>query len=107
MTGDTVAMDRIQQVIRFYRGQMVMLDFDLAALYDVATRDLNKAVSRNRERFPPDFLLLVPAQEVARLMFQSGTSKPGRGGRRKPFWPSPRKASRCCPACRAASGPSG
>jgi hypothetical protein len=62
----------------------VILDFDLAALYGIATRNLNKAVARNRERFPEDFMLSIPTQEVARLMFQFGTSKPSRGGRRKP-----------------------
>lgn len=63
-----------------------MLDFDLAALYGVTTFNLNKAVTRNRERFPSDFVLFIPAQEVARLIFQSGISKTGRGGRRKPVF---------------------
>jgi len=84
MTEEIVTTDRIQQVIRIYHGQKVMLDFDLAALYGVTTFNLNKAVSRNRDRFPPDFMLSIPAQDVSRLIFQNGISKPGRGGRRKP-----------------------
>lgn len=84
MATRVVTADRIQQAIRIHQGQKVMLDFDLAALYGVTTFNLNKAVARNRERFPPDFVLAVPAQEVVRLIFQNGISKPGRGGRRKP-----------------------
>ena len=61
-----------------------MLDFDLAALYGVTTRALNRQVQRNRERFPANFMYLIEAQDVTRLMYQIGTSKPGRGGRRKP-----------------------
>ena len=76
--------EQVEDAIRLYQGQKVMLDFDLAALYGVTTSNLNKAVARNRDRFPPDFVLLIPAQEVGRLIFQIGISKKGRGGRRKP-----------------------
>ncbi len=79
----TVA-DKIQHAIRLYQGQKVMLDFDLAALYGVTTFNLNKAVARNRDRFPDDFVFPIPAQEVNLMIFQNGISKPGRGGRRKP-----------------------
>ncbi len=58
-----------------------MLDADLAALYGVSTSNLNKAVSRNRERFPDGFMFQLTPEETERLRFQSGTSK-GRGGRR-------------------------
>ena len=61
-----------------------MLDFDLATLYGVTTRQLNRAVRRNADRFPADFMYLLDVQAVAGLMYQIGTSKPGRGGRRKP-----------------------
>ena len=81
---EETATDRIQQAIRLYQGHKVMLDFDLASLYGVTTFNLNKAVARNRDRFPPDFMLSIPAQEVSRLIFQNGISKPSRGGRRKP-----------------------
>lgn len=74
----------IERTIRLYQGQKVMLDFDLAVLYGVTTRALNRQVQRNRERFPPDFMYTIEAQDVARLMYQIGTSKPSRGGRRKP-----------------------
>lgn len=60
-----------------------MLDSDLAELYGVETRYLNKAVSRNGSRFPSDFMFKLTNEEFKDLMFQFGTSKRGRGGRRK------------------------
>jgi len=60
-----------------------MLDADLAKLYGVTTFNLNKAVKRNADRFPDDFMFRLSAQEAAALTFQIGISKPrGRGGRR-------------------------
>jgi hypothetical protein len=59
-----------------------MLDSDLADLYGVATKALNQAVGRNRERFPSDFLLRLTADEADSLRSQTVTSKAGRGGRR-------------------------
>ena len=70
-------------VIRTIRGQRVILDFDLAAIYGVETRNLNKAIQRNRTRFPDDFLFQLAREEVGNLMFQIGTSSGGWGGRRK------------------------
>jgi hypothetical protein len=58
-----------------------MLDKDLAALYRVGTRDLNKAVKRNLKRFPEDFMFQLKQTETGNLMFQNGTSS--WGGRRK------------------------
>jgi hypothetical protein len=81
---DLVPVANIEKAIRMLRGQKVMLDFDLAALYGVTTFNLNKAVRRNRDRFPGDFVFLLSPQEVRRLIFQIGISKRGRGGRRKP-----------------------
>ena len=52
-----------------------MLDFDLAALYRVTTGNLNKAVNRNRNRFPSDFMFQLTAEEAERLIFQFGISK--------------------------------
>src|SRR4029077_1306460 len=72
----------ISQKIFFIRGTRVMLDADLARLYGVATKNLNKAVKRNASRFPSDFMFQLSPKEVHSLGFQSGTSKPGRGGRR-------------------------
>lgn len=63
------------------RGQKVLLDKDLALLYQVSTRDLNKAVKRNIERFPEDFMFQLTNKEVTDLMFQFGTSS--WGGTRK------------------------
>lgn len=70
--------------IVFVRGQRVLLDRDLAALYGVTTARLNQQVRRNRARFPADFLLELTAEENRALMLQFATSNEGRGGRRKP-----------------------
>ncbi len=60
-----------------------MIDSDLARLFGVRTKDLNKAVARNAERFPDDFMFRLNTSETQFLRFQSGTSKnSGRGGRR-------------------------
>jgi hypothetical protein len=63
------------------RGQRVLLDSDLAALYEVETRVFNQAVSRNLRRFPPDFMFQVTDEEFKNLISQSVTSS--WGGRRK------------------------
>ncbi|HMB16420.1 MAG TPA: ORF6N domain-containing protein [Pelovirga sp.] len=65
------------------RGQNVILDSDLAQMYDVETKVLNQAVKRNRERFPDDFLFQVTEEEIGSLRSQSVTLKPGRGQHRK------------------------
>ena len=80
------ALDRIAECIHTVRGQRVMLDADLAAVYGVLTRNLNKAVKRNADRFPEDFVFQLTRQEVANLKFQIGTSSLEHGGRRKPSW---------------------
>lgn len=59
-----------------------MLDEDLAELYGVETKALNRAVRRNLDRFPEDFMLRLSTEEAAALRCQIGTSKKGRGGRR-------------------------
>ena len=61
---------RIAEAIHFVRGQKVMLDFDLAALYGVATKVLNQAVRRNRGRFPDDFIFQLTSQELSSLRSQ-------------------------------------
>ena len=65
----TVAMELqvIQQKIHDIRGQKVMLDFDLAALYGVETRTFNQAIKRNSNRFPEDFVFQLTRQEYAAL----------------------------------------
>lgn len=72
----------IEKKIMLVRGQKVLLDSDLAALYGVETKALNRAVKRNRERFPDDFMFQLEPQEVVNLRFQFGTSNIERGGRR-------------------------
>ncbi|MEY2500864.1 MAG: hypothetical protein QOI07_1198 [Verrucomicrobiota bacterium] len=78
---ELVAVGRIAQSIHLLRGQKVMLDSDLAALYGVTTGNLNKAVTRNRDRFPSDFCFRLRREEAKRLIFQIGRSN-SRGGRR-------------------------
>ena len=78
-----VPRKRIEQTILVIRGHRVMLDADLAKLYGVTTFNLNKAVKRNSDRFPEDFMFRLSVRETAVLTFQIGISKPrGRGGRR-------------------------
>ncbi len=73
----------IEQVILLIRGQKVILAADLAKLYGVTTFNLNKAVKRNPDRFPSDFMFRLNFQEVRTVIFQYGISKTrGRGGRR-------------------------
>jgi len=72
--------ERVEQIILLIRGQRVMLDRDLAALYGVETKNLNKAVRRNLDRFPADFMFQLTPDEVqayAALRFQFGTLKRG------------------------------
>lgn len=74
--------ERIERSILVIRGQRVMLDADLAALYGVATGQLVRAVKRNLNRFPSDFMFQLSAEEFDALRCQSGISKtPGSGGR--------------------------
>jgi hypothetical protein len=73
---------RIETRIHVIRGERVMLDADLAALYGAETKALNLAVRRNRRRFPADFMFQLTPKETAALRSQTETSKVGRGGRR-------------------------
>jgi hypothetical protein len=72
----------IQEMIYIIRGQKVMLDSDLAKLYGVNTKTLNRQVKRNQSRFPKDFMFQLTEVEFESLRYQIGTSKEGRGGRR-------------------------
>ncbi len=76
-----IPAERIQRAILLVRGQKVILDAELAALYGVTTGNLNKAVKRNAERFPLDFMFQLTQDEAECLIFQFGRSK-GRGGTR-------------------------
>lgn len=79
-----IPVTNIEKKIILIRGQKVMLDSDLAALYGVETGALNRQVKRNTERFPDDFMFELTPQEVTGLICQFGISRKGRGGRRKP-----------------------
>jgi hypothetical protein len=95
----TLKPENVAQLVFFVRGEKVMLDADLAVLYDVQTRVLLQAVKRNRGRFPEDFVFQLTSDELAGLRSQTVisasatpaasplrsrivTSKSGRGGRR-------------------------
>ena len=62
-----ISIERIEKAIYLIRGEKVMLDRDLARLYDVSTAAFNQAVRRNRERFPEDFMFQLTPAEVAQL----------------------------------------
>ena len=91
--------DQLSRLIYEIRGQRVMLDSDLSAIYGVETKALNRAVKRNADRFPKDFMFQISSREWQNLKYQIGTSssdrelqalryrfgtlKTGHGGRRK------------------------
>ena len=84
---DEMPLNQIQNLVYVIRGQQVMLDSDLAMLYQVETKQLNRAVKRNQQRFPMDFCFQLTEDEFLRC--QIGTSKindgngsESRGGRR-------------------------
>jgi phage regulator Rha-like protein len=89
-----IPVERIENVIHIIRGQKVILDQDLAVLYGVETKQLNRSVKRNKERFPEDFAFQLTKEELNSLRCQFGTSnenilksqfatsKAGKGGRR-------------------------
>jgi hypothetical protein len=82
---DLIPTERIERSILLIRGQKVMLDRELAALYGVTTGNLNKAVQRNPERFPSDFMFQLTSDEAASLSFQFGSLKQGRHFKYLPY----------------------
>jgi hypothetical protein len=70
-----VPVEDIARRIHTVRGQRVMLDSDLAALYGVPTKRLNERVTRNRKRFPADFVFRLTIEETAILKSQIATSR--------------------------------
>src|ERR1700736_180101 len=76
----------VESAIYLIRGQRVMLDSDLAAVYGTSTMRLNEQFRRNRQRFTKDFAFRLTAAEFRRLISQIAISKKGRGGRRKLPW---------------------
>lgn len=77
-----VPTDSVESRILTLRGQKVILDSDLAAIYGVETKALNRAAKRNAKRFPSDFVFQLTSEEAESLRCQFGTSNEGRGGRR-------------------------
>ncbi|MDO8526834.1 MAG: ORF6N domain-containing protein [Deltaproteobacteria bacterium] len=87
MMTELMAEDRIENCILFLRGHKVILDRDLAVLYEVQTKTLNQAVRRNRDRFPADFMFELTWEEVERLESRSQivTLKKGKNIKYLPF----------------------
>jgi len=80
-----ISGEEIEHAILLIRGQKVMLDRDLARLYAVETKALNRAVQRNLDRFPADFMFQLSAEEYDSLRFQFGTLKRGQHSKYLPF----------------------
>jgi phage regulator Rha-like protein len=78
-----VSLTVIEQRIYLVRGKRVMLDSDLAILYEVKAKALNQALQRNKDRFPEDFAFQLSAEEYSALRSQIVTLKKGRGQHRK------------------------
>lgn len=78
MTDDEIAyiipVENVGRLIRMVRGQKAILDEDIAKLYGIETRVLNRAVRRHRERFPEDFLIALTLEEYRILISQTGSS---------------------------------
>ena len=78
MNNELVPVESINDRIFLIRSQKVMIDSDLAQLYGVSTKVLNRATKRNLDRFPEDFMFQLNKDEVEGLRCQFGTSKGGR-----------------------------
>jgi len=77
--------EQIESIILLIRGQKVILDRDLAQLYRVTTGNLNKAVKRNLDRFPNDFMFPLTKEEYESLRFQFGIFKKGQHSKYLPY----------------------
>jgi len=80
----TVSIQNIEDLIHNIRGKKIILDSDLANLYQVSTKRLNEQIKRNFDRFPSDFLFQLTQEEYMFLRSQIATSKQG-GRRYLPF----------------------
>jgi ORF6N domain len=103
-----ILSEQVERTILLIRGQPVMLDTDLAALYGVPAKTLNQAVRRNVSRFPADFMFQLTEKEATALRSQFVTLKTGRGNAENTA-PTPlqNKGWRCFRACCIASTPEG
>jgi len=83
----TVPVERIERAIFVIRGERVMLDRDLASLYEVSTSIFNQAVKRHRDRFPPDFMFQLTIEEAQALgsRSQSVILKRGQNIKYRPY----------------------
>lgn len=84
---DLIPVEMIENKIYLIRGQKVMLNTDLAGLYGVLTKNLNKAVKRNASRFPEDFMFQLTKEEYTSLRFQIGTLETKGKGRYSKYLP--------------------
>jgi hypothetical protein len=84
LVATSTSIAAVEERILLLRGYRVLLDADLARLYGVETKGLVRAVKRNIDRFPPDFMFQLEQHEVERLRYQFGTSSWG-GRRYLPF----------------------
>ena len=82
---NSMVLEPVEPLIQTVRGERVILDSDLAQIYGVKTKMLNRAVKRNLEKFPTDFMFRLTAKELESLRCQIGTLKIGRGQHRKYF----------------------
>lgn len=85
--GALIPLARLERAILLLRGHRVMLDADLAALYEVSVKRLNEQVGRNRERFPEDFMFQLSADEAASLRSQTATLETGSRGQHRKYLP--------------------
>jgi hypothetical protein len=84
MSDKMILTERIESKILLLRGKKVMLDRDLALLYGIDAKSLKRAVRRNIDRFPVDFMFVLDQQELTNWRRQFGTSKSDRLGLRYP-----------------------
>jgi len=77
-SSNKLTTEQLGRLIYEVRDERVMLDSDLASIYGVETKALNRAVKRNRDRFPKDFAFQLSADEWQNLRYQIGTSSSGR-----------------------------
>ena len=98
-----VPNELIEQKIYLIRGHKVMLDSDLAELYDVTTGNLNLAVRRNPKRFPEDFMFQLSRKETQSLLLQNARAKAAVAAARHRS-PSPSRVCRCSRAFSTANG---
>lgn len=103
--GIAISAGAIQARILVIRERPVMIDEDLARLYGVETKALTRAVRRNAERFPADFMFQLTTEEFADLRHQFGASSGGMADAAIHRLPLPSRVSRCFRASCAASAP--